>query len=131
MLDSVKTVRIGGRLSSSLANVYDSLVPLHVKRNKSAINQLPDPTLRSFLSIQSTVEGSQEIMAASVPLSQDFSFRKPVPRRRGPVADLEAEKEKEEHRAQNERLQAQVAQLIDLLAQRWERVRSDSASSRN
>ncbi|KAL9004827.1 MAG: hypothetical protein Q9188_002371 [Gyalolechia gomerana] len=117
LLDSAKTVRIGGRLTSSLANVYDSFVPMHIKRNKSAINQLPDPTLRSFLSIQSTGEGSQEMMAASAPLSQDVSFRKPVRGRRGPVADLEAKKEKEEHQAQNERLQAQVAQLIDLLAQ--------------
>ncbi|KAL9030548.1 MAG: hypothetical protein Q9196_001336 [Gyalolechia fulgens] len=119
-------------------NVYGSFVPIHLKRIKSAINQIPDLALPSLQSLQSTEEAvsSHEVIVGSSPLSQDVGFKKPAPRRRGPVADLraqleqqtqEAKEEKEELRAQNERLQAQIAQLIDLLAQGREKVSSDTA----
>lgn len=118
-------------------NVYGCFVPIHLKRIKSAINQLPDPALRSFSSIQSTEKAlsSQEIMVASAPSSQDINFSKPAPRRRGSVADLhaqlelqrqEAKEDKEELRA----LRAQVAQLINLLAQGRDKASSDTGSSR-
>lgn len=125
-------------------NVYGSFVPIHLKRIKSAIDQLPDPTLGSFRSIQSTEKdvSSQDMMVASAPSSQDVNFIRPAPRRRGTVADLQAQLElqrqeareekerKEEFRVQNERLQAQVAQLIDLLSQGREKASSDTGSSR-
>lgn len=122
-------------------NVYGSFVPIHLKRIKSAINQLPDPALRSLPSIQSTERAvsSLDMMVASAPSSQDVNFNRPAPRRREPAADLraqlelqrqEAKEEKEELRVQNERLQAQVAQLIDLLAQGREKASSDTGGSR-
>ncbi|KAL8974437.1 MAG: hypothetical protein Q9197_001315 [Variospora fuerteventurae] len=76
-------------------NVYGSFVPIHLKRIKSAINQLPDPALSTFPSIQSTEKAvdSQDMMVASAPLSQDVNFNKPTPRRLGPVADIRAQLE--------------------------------------
>lgn len=123
-------------------NVYGSFVPIHLKRIKSAINQLCDPALSTFSSIQSTEKAvsSEDMMVASAPLSQDVNFNfGSAPRRLGPVADLraqlemlkqEAKEEKEELRVQNKRLQAQVAQLIDLLAQGREKASSDTGSLR-
>ncbi|KAL8645586.1 MAG: hypothetical protein Q9210_006623, partial [Variospora velana] len=75
----------------------------------------------------------------SAPSSRDITFNKPATRQRGSVTDVraqlelqsqEAKEEKEELRVQNERLQAQVAQLIDLLAQGREKASSDTGSSR-
>ncbi|KAI4138627.1 MAG: hypothetical protein LQ341_004583 [Variospora aurantia] len=98
-----------------------------------------DPALSTFSSIQSTEKAvsSQDMMLASAHLSQDVNFNKPTPRRLGPVADLraqlemlrqEAKEEKEELRVQNKRLQAQVAQLINLLAQGREKASNDTGS---
>ncbi|KAL8986862.1 MAG: hypothetical protein Q9177_003882 [Variospora cf. flavescens] len=130
---------LGREAYQFVLNVYGSFVPIHLKRIKSAINQLPDPALSTFSSIQSTEKAvsSQDKMLASAHLSQDVNFNKPTPRRLGPVADLraqlemlrqEAKEEKEELRVQNKRLQAQVAQLIDLLAQGREKASNNTGS---
>ncbi|KAL9013824.1 MAG: hypothetical protein Q9173_001505 [Seirophora scorigena] len=97
-------------------NVYGSFVPIHLKRIKSAINQLPNPALSTLSSIQSTEKAvsSQDMVVASAPSSQDVTFNKPATRQRG---RQESEEEKEELLVQNKRLQAQIAQLQAQIAQ--------------
>ncbi|KAI9801191.1 MAG: hypothetical protein M1825_003465 [Sarcosagium campestre] len=91
-------------------NVYGSFVPVHLKRIKSAIDQLPDPALESLQSIQSAEggESSQEIMTTSAPSSQEAGFLKPAPPTRGVAAELR--KELEHQRNQNEELMTLLKQ---------------------
>ena len=74
-------------------NVFDSFVPKHLKRIKSAIDQLPDPALESFQSTQSAedAESSQEMITASTPSSQEVGFKKPDSPKRGLTTDLRAQ----------------------------------------
>ena len=95
-------------------NVYDSFVPVHLERIKSAIDQLPDPALESFQPTVSTedAESSQGMMTSSAPSSQAAGFLKPATPRRGSVAELRAQNERlmEELRLQCEESKQKLAQ---------------------
>ena len=100
-------------------NIYDQFVPGHLKRIKSAIDQLSDPTLESFQSTQATedAESSQEMVAPSAPSSQKEvgSFKKPSLPKRGSVADLRAQLERKEQELG--RKEQEKDQLMGLLKQ--------------
>ena len=76
-------------------NVYDTFVPVHLRRIKSAIDQLPDPALELFQSTLSTedAESSQDMMIPSASSSKEASFKKPATLRRWSVAELRAQSE--------------------------------------
>ncbi|KAI9872348.1 MAG: hypothetical protein M1830_001745 [Pleopsidium flavum] len=104
-------------------NVYNSFVPMHLDRIKSAVDQLPDPTLESFQSTLSNEDAisSQEMAVTSTSSSQEVgSFKKPAPRKVGVVTtELRAmiqrlesknEQQREDAKQREERLVAQLEQ---------------------
>lgn len=99
-------------------NVYDTFVPVHLRRIKSAIDQLPDPALQSFQSTVSTedAESSQDMMTPSASSSQEAGFKKPATLRRWSVAEL---------RAQNERLMEELKLQREEANQREDRLREE------
>ena len=92
-------------------NVYDSFIPGHFQRIKSAVDQLPDPVLESFQSTQSTenAESSQALIASSATPSQEEvgSFKKPALPKRGSVVDLRAQLERQSQEAERQRQESE------------------------
>ena len=99
-------------------NVYDTFVPVHLRRIKSAIDQLPDPALELFQSTVSTedAESTQDMMTPSASSSQEASFKKPATLRRWSVAEL---------RAQNEGLMEELKLQRKEANQREDRLREE------
>ena len=108
-------------------NIYDSFAPKHLERVKSAIDQLPNQILQSSQSMQNTegTENSQERMVSTAPSSQEVIFKKPALPRRGSVADLGAQLERQNQAAERQRQQSeeqlerqrqQSEQLVSLLS---------------
>jgi len=98
-------------------NVYDSFVPTHLNRIKSAVDQLPDPALESFQSTLSTEDAisSQETAVKSASSSQEVgSFKKPAPRKAGGMTT--------ELRAMIQRLESKIEQQREDTKQREERL---------
>ena len=90
-------------------NIYNTFAPLHLQRIKSAIDQLPAPTIRSFASIQYSDDaaGPQEISRGNTPPAREAAFKQPAPSRRGSIADLKAQLEQQSQEAGRQRQQSE------------------------
>lgn len=117
-------------------NVYDSFVPDHLERIKSAIDQLPSSALESSQSTRGVedaedAEGSQEIMATTAPSSQEVGFKKPDLPKRGITAVLQAQidqliKEKEQASSKASSTELVLQQELERQRQENERQRQEN-----
>ncbi len=114
-------------------NIYDSFVPMHLNRIKSAVDQLPDLTLESFQSTLSTEDtvSSQKTVITSAP-SGDFN--KPAPRKAGGAIAAELrvmvqslEKNLEEAKQREDQVREETKQQ---LAQQREETKQQLAQQR-
>lgn len=111
-------------------NVYDSFVPMHLDRIRSAVDQLPDPApaLESFQSTLSTEDAisSQEIAVTSASSSQEVgSFKKPAPRKAGGITtELRAMIQRLE--SKNEQQREDTKQREEMLVAQLEQQRRES-----
>ncbi|KAI9674977.1 MAG: hypothetical protein M1817_001383 [Caeruleum heppii] len=86
-------------------NVYGSFAPVHLRRIKGAIDQLPDPTLELFQPIQRAegAESSREMTVTSAALSQTTAAT-PT---RGVAAELRKQLEQQRQEAEQERQESE------------------------
>ncbi|KAL9124693.1 MAG: hypothetical protein Q9217_006003, partial [Psora testacea] len=107
--------------------VYDTFVPIHLKRIRSAIAQLPDPKLESSTSVVSTENTSgrpvsQEI-ATSAPASQDMVLlKKPRLSATGMLKEQVDQQKQENDRQRQEmnELKEQTKDLMNMLKEQKE-----------
>ena len=105
-------------------NVYDSFVPTHLERIKTAVDQLPDSALKSFELVLSAERGESSQEVISAPSSQEVTFKKPNPPNRGVAKELRAQLEQAKSNASM--TESALQRQLDQAKQREDQLREEA-----